>query len=205
MEDNKNELNEEILEEVQEGATEEVATEETEENSSEEVNDTVNESLETEESEDELTMLRRFKKDSKKTENENAALKERLVRINAEYDNYRKRTAKEKEGIYTDAYLDVLKEIVPVMDNIERALNANGDIEALKTGVEMTLKGFQTALDKLGVEEIDATGDFDPNVHQAVMHVDDESLGKNQVAEVFLKGYKKGDKVIRYTVVKVAN
>ncbi|MGL5149604.1 MAG: nucleotide exchange factor GrpE [Clostridium sp.] len=208
MEDIKNELNEEIKEEVQEETTEEVV-EETQENQGEEEaqaeENNGEEQQESQESEDELTMLRRFKKDSKKTENENAALKERLVRISAEYENYRKRTAKEKESIYSDAYVDVLKEIVPVMDNIERALSSNGDLDALRTGIEMTLKSFQTTLEKLGVEEIDASGDFDPNLHQAVMHVQDENLGANQVAEVFLKGYKKGDKVVRHTVVKVAN
>lgn len=204
MEDNKNELNEEL-----EANTEEVLeekSEETQETTNEELGNETEETVEeTDESEDELSMLRRFKRDSKKTENENEALKERLLRLTAEYDNYRKRTAKEKEGIYSDAYVDVLKEVVPVIDNIERALAADGNLEDLKKGIEMTLKGFQGALEKLGVEEIDASGDFDPNVHQAVMHVQDENFGANQVAEVFLKGYKKGDKIIRYTVVKVVN
>lgn len=204
MEDNKNELNEEL-----EANTEEVVeekSEETQETTNEELGNETEETVEeTDESEDELSMLRRFKRDSKKTENENEALKERLLRLTAEYDNYRKRTAKEKEGIYSDAYVDVLKEVVPVIDNIERALAADGNLEDLKKGIEMTLKGFQGTLEKLGVEEIDASGDFDPNVHQAVMHVQDENFGANQVAEVFLKGYKKGDKIIRYTVVKVVN
>lgn len=204
MEDNKNGLNEEV-----EANTEEVLeekAEETQETLNEELGDeTVETAEEADESEDELNMLRRFKKDSKKIENENEALKERLLRVNAEYENYRKRTVKEKEGIYSDAYVDVLKEVVPVIDNIERALAADGNLDDLKKGVEMTLKQFQSTLEKLGVEEINTASGFDPNLHQAVMHIQDESLEANQVAEVFLKGYKKGEKVIRHTVVKVAN
>ena len=133
------------------------------------------------------------------------ALKDRLLRVTAEYENYRKRTAKEKEGIYTDSCADVIKEILPVVDNLERALAADGSVEDLKKGIEMTIKGLQSSFDKLGVEEIDASGEFDPNLHQAVMHIEDESLETNVVAEVFMKGYKRGDKVIRHTVVKVAN
>ena len=90
-------------------------------------------------------------------------------------------------------------------DNLERAIAAEGSYEDLKKGIEMTVKGLNSAFEKLGVEEIDATGEFDPNLHQAVMHVEDENFDKNQIAEVFMKGYKRGDKVIRYTVVKVAN
>jgi molecular chaperone GrpE len=131
--------------------------------------------------------------------------KDRLLRVTAEYDNYRKRTVKEKEGIYSDAYVDVLKEIIPILDNLERAIAADGSIEDLKKGIEMTIKGCQDSFIKLGVEEIDDSGEFDPNVHNAVMHVDDENLGKNVIAEVFQKGYKKDDKIIRHTMVKVAN
>ena len=111
----------------------------------------------------------------------------------------------EKEGIYADACVDVLKEVIPTVDNLERALAVDGSVEDLKKGIEMTIKGFQTSLEKLGVEEISVEEGFDPNMHQAVMHIQDENLDKNVVAEVFLKGYKKGDKVIRYSMVKVAN
>ena len=145
------------------------------------------------------------KDEVKKLTNEVQTLKDRLLRQTAEYDNFRKRTAKEKEGIYTDACVDVLKEILPVADNLERAILAEGNFEDLKKGIEMTIKGLQSAFEKLGVEEIDASKDFDPNLHQAVMHVEDENFDKNQVAEVFMKGYKRGEKVIRHSVVKVAN
>ena len=155
--------------------------------------------------ENELDIMRKLKDDNKKLNNEVEALKERLLRLTAEYDNYRKRTAKEKEGIYTDACTDVLKEMIPVLDNLERAVSVEGSVEDIKKGIEMTIKGFKTSFDKLGVEEIDATGEFDPNYHQAVMHIEDENFGANSIAEVFQKGYKRGDKVIRYTVVKVAN
>lgn len=155
--------------------------------------------------EDELEMFKKTKEENKKLTNELETLKDRLLRVTAEYENYRKRTAKEKEGIYTDACIDVLKEIVPNLDNLERAVEANGSVEDMKKGVEMTLKGFQTALEKLGVEEIETSEGFDPNLHQAVMHIEDENFDNNSVAEVFMKGYKRGDKVIRHSVVKVAN
>lgn len=159
----------------------------------------------TKKEEDELEMFKKTKDENKKLTNELETLKDRLLRVTAEYENYRKRTAKEKEGIYTDACIDVLKEIVPNLDNLERAVEANGSVEDMKKGVEMTLKGFQTALEKLGVEEIETEEGFDPNLHQAVMHIEDENLDNNSVAEVFMKGYKRGDKVIRHSVVKVAN
>lgn len=155
--------------------------------------------------ENELDAMRKLKDENKKLNNEAEALKERLLRLTAEYDNYRKRTAKEKEGIYTEACTDVLKEMIPVLDNLERAVSVEGSVEDIRKGIEMTIKGFKTSFEKLGVEEIDATGEFDPNYHQAVMHIEDENLGANSVVEVFQKGYKRGDKVIRYTVVKVAN
>ncbi|EHI97991.1 MULTISPECIES: nucleotide exchange factor GrpE [unclassified Clostridium] len=146
-----------------------------------------------------------LEEENKKLQEELDNTKDRLLRLTAEYDNYRKRTSKEKEGIYSDAYVDVLKEIIPVLDNLERAIAADGSIEDLKKGIEMTIKGCKDAFAKLGVEEIDASGEFDPNLHNAVMHVEDENLGKNVVAEVFQKGYKKDDKIIRHTMVKVAN
>ena len=155
--------------------------------------------------ENELDIMRKLKDENKRLNNEAEALKERLLRLTAEYDNYRKRTSKEKEGIYTDACTDVLKEMIPVLDNLERAISVEGNVEDIKKGIEMTIKGFKTSFEKLGVEEIDANGEFDPNYHQAVMHIQDENLAANSIAEVFQKGYKRGDKVIRYTVVKVAN
>lgn len=210
MEDKKDELRD-IESEVNNLEVEEVEVEEVEEPVLEEVESEIPEEGETtseassDEKEDELQMFKRCKDDNKKLNNELEALKDRLLRITAEYENYRKRTAKEKDGIYTDACYDVLKEVIPVVDNLERALIAGGTVEDLKKGLEMTMKGCQTSLEKLGVEEIDASSDFDPNLHQAVMHIEDENVGANQVVEVFMKGYKKGDKVIRHSVVKVAN
>lgn len=210
MENKKEEIIEDVIEEVEaeQVEAEQVEVNETEVN--EEIIDEVseenpNEKGEEEEKENPLKTLMKFKDKNKRLTNENEALRERLLRVSAEYENYRKRTAKEKEGIYTDACTDVLKEILPVIDNLERALSVDGNIEDLKKGIEMTVKGVNTSFEKLGVEEIDTTGEFDPNFHQAVMHVQDESLGQNVVAEVFQKGYKKGDKILRYTMVKVAN
>ena len=153
---------------------------------------------------DDLSLIRKMKDENKKLSNEVEALKERLLRLTAEYENYRKRTAKEKEGIYTDACTDVLKEMLPVADNLERALAVDGNVEDLKKGVEMTIKGFLNSLEKLGVEEIDTTNGFDPNLHQAISVVEDANLSSNDVAQVYQKGYKRGDKVIRYSMVTVA-
>lgn len=202
LNDEKN--NEEVVEENTDEVIDEENTESAEETSTEETTDEEETNNEETENND-LNALRKSKDEIKKLTNEVDALKERLLRINAEYDNFRKRTAKEKEGIYTDACYDILKEIIPVMDNLERAATANGSVEDLKTGIEMTIKGLQNSFEKLGVEEIDASSTFDPNLHQAVMHVEDDNYDKNSVVEVFMKGYKRGDKVIRHSVVKVAN
>lgn len=189
----------------------------TEENSTEEnleeniIEETENAEINEDENLAENT-LEVLKEENKKLSDENTkikgeveTLKDRLSRMTAEYDNFRKRTAKEKEGIYTDACEDVLKGILPVLDNLERAISVEGSIEDLKKGIEMTIKQFNNALEGLNVEEISTEGEFDPHVHNAVMHIDDEQYGKNQVVEVFQKGYKRGDKVLRYSVVKVAN
>lgn len=196
MKDNEKEIleeNEEIKEEVSDNIDEQANEEINEESNEEEI------------AENEIDLLRKSKDEIKKLTNEVDTLKDRLLRLTAEYENYRKRTAKEKEGIYTDACYDVIKEILPVVDNLERAFAAEGSVEDLKKGVEMTMKGLDSAFEKLGVEEIDASSEFDPNLHQAVMHIEDENFGKNAVVEVFMKGYKRGDKVIRHSVVKVAN
>ncbi|MGL4874521.1 MAG: nucleotide exchange factor GrpE [Clostridium sp.] len=176
-----------------------------EKDSVEEVNEELNEETSEEEQNDEISLVKKYKEENEKLSNELETLKERLLRLTAEYENYRKRTSKEKEGIYADAYVDVLKEIVPNLDNIERALASEGDLETLKQGVEMTLKGFNTSLEKLGVTEIDTANGFDPNFHNAIMHVEDPEFGANTVAEVFMKGYQKGDKIIRHSMVKTAN
>ena len=152
------------------------------------------------------------KKKIKKLEEDLAAanakaeeINEKYLRMLAEYDNFRKRSAKEREGVYADAYADALTAILPVIDNLERAAGCD-DAEGLKKGLELTLKGFVETLEKMGVHEIEATGKpFDPNLHNAVMHVEDEAYGENEIVEVLMKGYQKGDQVIRYSMVKVAN
>ena len=136
-----------------------------------------------------------------------AEANDKYARLYAEYDNYRKRTAKEREGIYTDAYVDAVSEILPILDNFERALQfKDADADNVTRGLEMIEKGFSEALTKMGVCEIEALGKpFDPEKHNAVMHVEDEAFGENEVVEVFMKGYIKGDKVLRHSMVKVAN
>ena len=128
---------------------------------------------------------------------------DKYLRMMAEYDNFRKRSAKEKEGVYTDAYSDCIANLLPILDNLERA-GGSDNLEAVKKGLEMTAKAFADALEKMGVSEVE-TKTFDPNLHNAVMHVEDETLGESEIVEVFQKGYIKGDKVIRYAMVKVAN
>ncbi|OFI07193.1 protein GrpE [Clostridium acetireducens DSM 10703] len=143
--------------------------------------------------------------ENEKLENQITALKDRIERTVAEYDNYRKRTSKEKEGIYLEACGDVLKELLPVLDNLERAVQADGDVDSIRKGIEMTISQFKNSLNKLGVEEISTENGFDPKYHEAMMHVENDKYDKNQIVEVFIKGYKKGDKVLRYSSVKVAN
>lgn len=130
---------------------------------------------------------------------------DKYLRIVAEYDNYRKRALKEKEGIYSDAYVDAVKELLPILDNLERAVNF-AESGNLAEGVTLTLNMFKDIFSKMGVEEIVTENtEFDPNLHNAVMHIEDENIGENMIVETFSKGYKKGDKIIRYAMVKVAN
>ncbi len=149
--------------------------------------------------------IKALKAENEKLKSELNDSKEKYLRLGAEYDNYRKRTIKEKEGIYLSACEDVLKEMFTVLDNLERALSCDSNVDDLRKGIEMTVKQFNTSLEKLGVEEIDTANGFDPNYHNAVMHEENDELGENQIVEVFLKGYKKEDKVLRYSMVKVAN
>ncbi len=132
-----------------------------------------------------------------------------LQRTAAEFDNYKKRTAREKEALYMDATGDVVAAFLPVVDNIERAIQA-ADNDAggtsLKEGIELVYRQFKDVMKKLNVEVIEAVGkEFDPNLHNAVSHVDDEEYGENVVVEEFQKGYILKDKVIRHSMVKVAN
>lgn len=135
-----------------------------------------------------------------------AGQEDKYLRLAAEYDNYRKRTTKEKESLWTDVKADTAGAFLPVYDNLERALKQDTADEAFKKGVEMTMNQLKEVLTKLGITEIPAQGQpFDPKYHNAVMHVEDESLGQNVVAEVFQTGFQCGEKVIRFAMVKVAN
>ena len=135
------------------------------------------------------------------------SVKDQFVRLTAEYDNYRKRTAKEKDNLYQDAKADTIKEFLAVYDNLERAVATEGDGDSPhKKGLEMIFHQYQEILKKLGVTEIEAQGQpFDPEKHNAVMHIDDENLGENVVSQVFQAGFLLGDKVIRHAIVQVAN
>lgn len=137
-----------------------------------------------------------------------AAIAERddkYLRLAAEYDNFRRRSQKERENVYSDAYSDAINALLPVLDNLGRAVGCE-DPKALADGLALILKSFDEGLAKLGVEEIKAEGQtFDPERHYAVLHVEDENYGESEVVEVLQKGYTRGDKVIRYAVVKVAN
>ena len=157
------------------------------------------------------------RKSDKKLKKENASLKEeneklakelseekdKYLRLAAEYDNFRRRSQKEKEQIYTDSYADVIEQLLPIIDNFEMARNFS-DGDKLAEGVKMILSQAFDVFEKMGVTEIE-TKVFDPNVHNAVMHIDDDSYGEGEIVEVFRKGYRRGDKIIRYAMVKVAN
>ena len=130
---------------------------------------------------------------------------DKYLRVCAEYDNFRRRSQKERESVYSDAYSDAINALLPVLDNLGRAVGCE-DPKALADGLALILKSFDEGLTKLGIEEIKAVGEtFDPERHYAVLHVEDENYGENEVVEVLQKGYLRGDKVIRYAVVKVAN
>ena len=137
-----------------------------------------------------------------------AQLKEKddkYLRMAAEYDNFRRRSREEKAAVYADALADTVGELLPIIDNLERAAMYN-DGEKVKEGLMMTAKSVSAVLEKLGIETVGAAGEtFDPNLHNAVFHVEDESLGEGEIVEVFQKGYKKGNKIIRFAMVKTAN
>ena len=147
----------------------------------------------------------KLKEELEAKEKEIAELNDKYLRLYAEYDNFRRRSSKERESIYFDAKSDTLKNILPILDNMERA-TAFSEADKILEGMNLILKSFNEVLAKLDVCEIEALGKtFDPNIHYAVMHVEDESYGENEVVEVLQKGYICGDKVIRYAMVKVAN
>lgn len=152
--------------------------------------------------------LEKLNAELSKKESELAEASDKYMRLYAEYDNYRRRTAIEKDSKYSDGYTDAIEQILPILDNMERAVQFCGEDEEspIAKGIAMTVRSFTETLKKMGVEEIEALGaQFDPNVHNAVMHIDDEQYGENEIVEVLMKGYKRGDKVLRYAMVKVAN
>ena len=128
------------------------------------------------------------------------------LRVAAEFDNFRKRTIKEKEASYGNGKADAVAKMLPIYDNLERALNQETADAAYKKGVELTMNELLKIFGILGVEVFGNVGDeFDPNLHNAVMHIDDENLGENVIAQVFQKGFKIGEKVVRFAMVQVAN
>lgn len=146
------------------------------------------------------------KEQEEKHAQELAERDDRYLRLAAEYDNFRRRSQKEKDSLYTDVKADTLTKFLPVYDNLVRALNTATEDEAYRRGVEMIMTQFSDTMEKLGVEKIESLGKtFDPTVHNAVMHVDDEEKGENEVVEVFQEGFRIGDKVVRCAMVKVAN
>ena len=131
---------------------------------------------------------------------------DRLKRLMAEFDNFKKRSAKEREGLYNSLLSDIVSSFLPVLDNLEKAVNSSTEDEVYKQGVELVLKQFMDVLNSLGVKEIEGVGStFNPEYHEAVSSVQDEALGEKEIKEVFRKGYKIGDKVIRHSMVVVAN
>ena len=148
-----------------------------------------------------------LKAEVEKLSKENASVKDTYLRTLAEYDNFRKRSQREKDATYTDAKADTLKKLLPVLDNFDRALSVEStDAESYKKGVEMIHTSFCEILKKLGVEAFGEAGEpFDPNFHNGVMHIEDEALGENVIAQVFSKGYKIGEKILRPAMVQVAN
>lgn len=159
-----------------------------------------NGTLEQEESVESVSELEQLQSDY-------AALNDRYVRTLAEYDNFRKRTQKDIESKIAYTKTDILGRILPVLDNFERAaFNSDADFDSYKKGIEMTVTQLMEIFKGLGVESFGDPGDkFDPNIHNGVMHIEDEAYGEDEIVEVFMKGYKMGDKIIRPATVKVAN
>lgn len=146
-----------------------------------------------------------LEKEIKKLKCENGELNDKYLRVVAEYDNFRKRSQKEKEGIYAEALSDSVKEILPLLDNLERA-SSFAETDKLAEGFGLILKTIPEVLEKMGVECYGEKGEsFDPNLHNAIMHEENDDYGENEIIDVFQKGYRTGDKIIRYAMVKVAN
>ena len=188
---NPEENREEIQEETEEKVNEEAVVEEKEKKSKKK--------------DAEVNQLKKQLEDMNSSFND---MKDKALRLAAEFDNYKKRTAREMDNIYTDAKCDTVKNILPVIDNFERALESQvcDNCTSYKEGVELIYKQLMDILSSMGVAEIKSLGEqFNPDLHNAVMHTEDESAGASEIVEVFQKGYKLNDKVLRYSMVKVAN
>ena len=182
-------------------------THENKQETAEQENAQAEEAAKTEETAEDTAAAPKEESAEEKLQKQLDELNDRYMRMAAEYDNYRKRVAKERDMIRSEATGKALSAILPIYDNLERALAQETADTEYKKGVEMTARQFESALDSLGVEIISAEPgtEFDPTVHNAVMHMEDESLGENCIAECFQKGFRHGDKVIRTAMVKVAN
>ncbi|MCD8006273.1 MAG: nucleotide exchange factor GrpE [Oscillospiraceae bacterium] len=193
-------------EDIKEEKTEETPAEEESPEVVEEATEDVSEEAGTPEEPEEDEELTLLKKENDEIIKELSDLKDKYQRLAAEYDNFRKRTQKEKAEIYPDAMVAAIKEFLPMADNFERAASAETTDEKYKSGVMMIQNQLSDAFKKLGVEIIDPKGEeFNPELEDAVTQIIDENLGDNVVAEVYQKGYKRGDKVIRPAMVAVAN
>ena len=191
--------------ETAEETAEEIVKETVEETTEETAKETAGETVENKE-EESFTVSREQMEKMEQLAKLVSDSNDKYLRLAAEYDNYRKRTAREKENIYGDAKADTVKPFLEVYDNLVRGVAQFEEGDGHRQGMEIIAKQFLDVLDKLGVTEIEAEGQpFDPEKHNAVMHVDDESFGENIVAEVFQKGFMIGDKVLRFAMVKVAN
>lgn len=196
------------MSEIKNGTNEEVTAEQENAQQSENVGAKEEQKKPKKEKEDKKSKaeLAALREELEKKEKELAEEKDKYLRLMAEYDNFRRRSQKEREGIYTDAVSDCLTEFLPLLDNLGRAAEASGDPEQVRVGLQMTNKSAETLLEKLGVEAFGSVGDtFDPQLHNAVMHDEDESRGENEISDIFQRGYRRGDRVIRYAMVKVVN
>ncbi|MGI6580515.1 MAG: nucleotide exchange factor GrpE [Saccharofermentanales bacterium] len=168
-------------------------------------------SAKTETDETDVTAETEIKTEESKLEEEYAELNDRFLRLIAEYDNFRKRSQREKDSLYSDSVFDVCKAWLPVLDNLDRAIDAaekfvSDESRQMAEGMEMVRRQALEVMDGLGVEMMDCLGErFDPEFHEAVAHVEDDSYGEGEIIDVLQKGYIKGDRVIRYAVVRVAN
>lgn len=207
MEENKNQ---EVVEETVEEATNVEENEEAEQVEAEHTTEPIEDEVDAEEAEEPTKEKTKFFKKKKDERNEKIEeLSDKLLRQMAEFDNFRKRTEKEKSAMYEIGAKDIIEKLLPVVDNFERGFSAVAEEDkedAFVTGMEMVYKQLMTMLEGVGVKPIEAVGqEFNPDLHNAVMHVEDETVGDNIIVEEFQKGYTYRDSVVRYSMVKVAN